>query len=80
MASSHCHRMAKDGVMDMTYIERRLDEIESRLDDLCGLLGSVLEAVGLDSVDDSTRPIESYHGDDCTCGRHLRVIRPDDGS
>lgn len=55
--------------MDMTYIERRLDEIESRIDDLCGLLGSVLEAVGLDSVE--TKPAHPAT---------LRLIGPDDGS
>lgn len=50
MAVTHCEQRARKGVMDLTYIERRLDIIEARIDDLCGLLGSVLEALGVDSV------------------------------
>lgn len=68
MAITHCYKRAKEGVVDLPYIESRLDEIEARLDDLCGLLGSVLEALGVGEVEN--RPIESYHGDSCECGRH----------
>lgn len=42
---SDCNRKARTGVLDMTYIERRLDAIEARIDDLCGLLGEVLERI-----------------------------------
>lgn len=50
MALTHCEQRARKGVMDLTYVERRLDEIDARIDDLCGLLGSALEALGVDSV------------------------------
>lgn len=69
MAITHCYKRAKEGVVDLPYIESRLDEIESRLDDLCGLLGSVLEALGVDSVE--TKPTHPCQ---------LRLIGPDDGS
>jgi hypothetical protein len=67
-----CVKRARNGVLDMTYLERRLDSIEARIDDLCGLLGEVLERLGVDSVPDSLDdlPIEAFHGPDCTCGRH----------
>lgn len=54
--------------MDMAYIERRLDMIEARIDDLCGLLGAVLESVGLDSVETKPAPVAQ-----------LRLIGPNDG-
>jgi hypothetical protein len=51
MAVTHCYKRMKEGVVDEAYIDRRLDSIEARIDDLCGLLGSVLEALNVDSVD-----------------------------
>lgn len=55
MSVTNCHKRAKEGVVDLPYIESRLDVIEARIDDLCGLLGSVLEALGVDSVE--TKPV-----------------------
>lgn len=46
MAKTNCHERATKGVLDMEYLERRLDAIEARIDDLCGLLGEVLERFG----------------------------------
>jgi len=49
-----CQRKAREGVLDMTYLERRLDGIEARLDDLCGLLGEVLDKLGVGEVETSS--------------------------
>lgn len=68
MAVTNCHKRARLGVVDLPYIERRLDEIDARIDDLCGLLGSVLEALGVDQVE--TKPLHPTQ---------LRLIGPDNG-
>lgn len=69
MAVTNCTKRMREGVVDSEYFDRRLDVIEARIDDLCGLLGSVLEALGIDSVETPAHP--------CT---QLRLIGGDDGS
>ena len=66
--ATHCYKRAREGVVDLPYIERRLDEIDARIDDLCGLLGSVLEALGVDSVE--TKPVHSTL---------FLIVEPDNG-
>lgn len=56
MSITPCHRRMKEGVMDQSQIEFRLDQIESRIDDLCGLLGEVLERVGHEAVSFNDHP------------------------
>lgn len=43
--TTKCIKRMVQGVADFTYIERRLDEIEARIDDLCGLLSELLERI-----------------------------------
>lgn len=43
--ATNCKKQAKEGVADATYFERRLDTIETRIDDLCGLVGQLLDAL-----------------------------------
>lgn len=46
MANTPCFRRMKEGMMvDLQHIDFRLDSIEARIDDLCGLLGEVLERI-----------------------------------
>lgn len=44
---TNCHHQMKEGILDMTYLEHRLDSVEARIDDLCRLLGCVLEGLGV---------------------------------
>lgn len=43
--TTRCMKRMVQGVADSTYIEHRLDEIEARIDDLCGLLSELLERI-----------------------------------
>lgn len=43
--ATNCNKRARQGVLDARYIESRLDVIEARIDDLCGLLGELLERI-----------------------------------
>lgn len=53
--ATNCTKRAVEGVLDMTYLERRLNEIEARIDDLCGLLGEVLDGLGAGEVQTNGR-------------------------
>ena len=64
MSTTHCQRKAKEGVMDIPYIENRLDAIEARIDDLCGLLGELLERIDRGrTIGESLAEIDTYDGE-----------------
>lgn len=42
---TNCRRQMLEGVTDAIYLERRLEQIEVRIDDLCQILGEVSDAL-----------------------------------
>jgi hypothetical protein len=60
---------AKNGVLDMTYVERRLDGIEERIEDLTKMLEAVLEQQGITEVKTFASPTckGAVEGGTCEC-------------
>ncbi len=43
--ATNCNKKAREGVLDTRYFERRLDELDARIDDLCGMIAELLERI-----------------------------------